>query len=184
MDSLPIIQQPGYKISKNELVSPMISLLMARKNEKFKSKFKVVKNGKIVNYISDCNKSSKNNSHVSESQIPKLQEQVGKSSKFISKQKVVTAKRDLDDELSSNSSDFSNSSGEDEKCAANKDELKKNNQMFVSFDYDHRDQKDEKKPEIVPAIPIVVPIKSNDQTQNHKAEMKIVIKNGKYNIIN
>ena len=50
----------------------MISLLMARKNEKFKSKFKVVKNGKIVNYITEYNKSSKNNSHVSESQMPKL----------------------------------------------------------------------------------------------------------------
>ena len=56
--------------------------------------------------------------------------------------------------------------------------------MFVSFDYDHRDQKEEKKPEIVPPIPTVVPIKKNVQTQNQKAEMKIVIKNGKYNINN
>ena len=56
--------------------------------------------------------------------------------------------------------------------------------MFVQFDFDIRNQKEEKKPEIVPPIPTVVPIKSNVQTQNQKAEMKIVIKNGKYNIIN
>ena len=60
------------------------------------------------------------------------------SLKFSSKQKVTTAKRDLDDEISSISSDFSNSSGEDEKCGVKKDELKKNNQMFVQFDFDIR----------------------------------------------
>jgi hypothetical protein len=73
MDSLPVIQHPGYKISRNELVTPMIKLLMARINEKFKSKFKVVKNGKIVNYITLFN------SNVSENQIPKLHEPFGMS---------------------------------------------------------------------------------------------------------
>ena len=92
MDSLPVIQNPGYKISKNELVSPMISLLMARKNEKFKSKFKAVKNGQIVNYITEYNKSFKNNSHVSEDQAIKPKKPIGKSSK--SKIGRATAKQE------------------------------------------------------------------------------------------
>jgi hypothetical protein len=56
--------------------------------------------------------------------------------------------------------------------------------MFVQFDFDIRNQKKDKKPEIVPAIPTVVPIKKNVQTQNQNPDMKIFIKHGKYNIIN
>lgn len=53
MKSLPVVNHSQFKVSKDELVEPMIQLFLARKNENFKGMFKTVRDGKIVNFIKE-----------------------------------------------------------------------------------------------------------------------------------
>jgi hypothetical protein len=76
MNKLPLVNHSQFKVTKDDLVEPLIQLLLARKNEKFKGMFKTVRNGKIVNYIKEKQDSKypsvcyDSDNHISSSMSP------------------------------------------------------------------------------------------------------------------